>query len=342
MKPNEPLGILLINTGTTDAPRAPETRAYLREFLSDPRVLDIPAVKRSFILNCFILPFRPAKSAEAYEAIWTEAGSPLLVISHAFRDRVNERFPHADVRVAMRYGKPSIPQEFQSLVDAGVKRIIVAPLFPHYASASTGSVLELVYRCAANQWNVPALSALPDFFDNPGFLDAWLAVSRPYLDEFNPDFVLFSYHGLPERQVRKSDRSSGRHCLTRPGCCDAIVDANRYCYRAQCMATTRELVARLRLNEGGYMTTFQSRLGRDPWITPATDIEIPKIARQGYKRMAVFCPAFVADCLETLEEIGIRAKEDFIAAGGEDLRLIPSLNDHPAWVDAFAMLIEPL
>lgn len=342
MKPHERIGILLVNTGTTDAPRAAETRVYLREFLSDPRVLDINPLKRKFILEAFILPFRPAKSAEAYEAVWMENGSPLIVFSEAFRDKVQERFPNAVVRIAMRYGNPSIPKSFESLIEAGVDRIIVAPMFPHYASASTGSVLELVYQLAGQEWNVPALSALPAFFDDPGFLDAWVAVGKPVLDDFKPDFVLFSYHGLPVRQVQKSDRSGGRHCQVIPDCCESIVDANRHCYRAQCVATTKELVRRFGLKDGEYMTTFQSRLGRDPWLTPATDLEIPKIAAKGFKRVAAFSPAFVADCLETLEEIGIRAKEDFQAAGGEDLVLIPSLNDHPAWVDAFAKLIEPL
>lgn len=342
MKTDERVGILLVNTGTTDAPRASETRVYLREFLSDPRVLDIPAVKRKLILECFILPFRPAKSAEAYEAVWTENGSPLIVFSESFRDKLQAMFPEALIRIAMRYGNPSIPREFKAMIDAGVDRIIVAPMFPHYASASTGSVLELIYTLAGREWNVPAISALPPFYDDTGFLDAWIGVGKPILDDFKPDYVLFSYHGLPVRQVQKSDRSGGRHCQAAPNCCDTIVDSNRHCYRAQCIATTKELVARLDLQEGAYMTTFQSRLGRDPWLTPATDVEIPKIAGQGFKRMAVFCPAFVADCLETLEEIGMRAKEDFQHAGGEDLVLVPSLNDHPAWVQAFAKLIEPL
>lgn len=342
MKPNERIGILLINTGTTDAPRAPETRTYLREFLSDPRVLDIPTIQRKLILECFILPFRPAKSAEAYAAVWTERGSPLMVFSNSFRDKLQAHFPDALIRVAMRYGNPSIPREFKAMIDAGVDRIIVAPMFPHYASASTGSVLELVYRLAGNEWNVPAISALPAFYDDPGFLDAWGAVGQPILDDFKPDFILFSYHGLPVRQVQKSDRTGGRHCQVVSNCCNTIVDANRHCYRAQCIATTNELVKRLDLQEDAYMTTFQSRLGRDPWLTPATDLELPNIAAKGFKRMAVFCPAFVADCLETLEEIGIRAKEDFQHHGGQDLVLIPSLNDHPAWVNAFAKLIEPL
>ena len=342
MRVDERVGVLLVNTGTTDAPRTPETRVYLREFLSDPRVLDIPAIQRKLILECFILPFRPAKSAEAYAAVWTEKGSPLTVFSQSFRDKLQALMPQAQVRIAMRYGSPSIPQEFNALVDAGVDRIIVAPMFPHYASASTGSVLELVYSLAGKLWNVPALSAVPEFYDDAGFLDAWMAVGQPYLDDFKPDFVLFSYHGLPERQVRKADRSGGRHCLMKSDCCDTIVDANKHCYRAQCMATTRELVERFGLEEGAYMTSFQSRLGRDPWLTPATDLELPKIAAKGFKRMAVFCPAFVADCLETLEEIGIRAKEDFQHAGGEDLVLVPSLNDHPVWVEAFAKMIVAL
>lgn len=338
MRDNEHVGIMLVNTGTTAAPRPAETRAYLRQFLSDPRVLDAPALIRWFVLNAFILPFRPRKSAEAYQKIWTQDGSPLLVISREVQRGLQECLPNAHIEIAMRYGKPSIADALDTLLARRVERILVAPLFPQYSSAANGSVLEQVYTLAARRWNVPAISALPPFYAEAGFLDAWEAIAKPSLDEFKPDYVLMSYHGLPERHVRKSD-PTGNHCLACPDCCGTIGDANQYCYRAHCMATGRALVQRLGLREGTYGASFQSRLGREPWLTPATDKVIPELAKQGVKRLAVLCPAFVADCLETIEEIAMRGKESFVNAGGEDLLLVPSLNAHPVWLDALAGML---
>lgn len=333
------IGIILINTGTTAAPKPAETREYLREFLSDPRVIDKPAWLRWILLNVFILPTRPKSSAEAYEAVWTDEGSPLLVISNKQAQGIRDRISNADVVVGMRYGSPSIPDAVEQLYKSGVDRIIAAPLFPQYSSAANGSALELVYKLAGEKWNVPAISALPEFYNEEGFIDSWVEVTRPVLEDFNPDHVLFSYHGLPESQVTKSD-DTGQHCLKFEGCCDAIVDANRHCYRAQCYATTRSLVDRLGLTPDNHTTTFQSRLGRDPWIKPATDEFLLELPGRGVKRLAVLCPAFVTDCLETLEEIGIRAKEDFIGAGGEDLVQVPCLNDHPVWLDTLADMLK--
>ncbi|MBI5094219.1 MAG: ferrochelatase [Candidatus Hydrogenedentes bacterium] len=341
MRENENVGILLINTGTTAAPKPAETREYLREFLSDPRVIDWPALLRWFVLNAFILPTRPKKSAEAYAKVWTAEGSPILAISRESLAGIKQRLPHARVEIGMRYGEPSIPKAMDALIAARVDRIIAAPLFPQYASAANGSALELVYSIAAKRWNTPNISALPAFYSDEGFLRAWEAVAKPKLDEFRPDYVLLSYHGLPERHVKKTD-PTGAHCLQKSDCCDTITGANQYCYRAHCFATSRELVRRLRLKDGAYSTSFQSRLGRDPWLLPPTDQVVPGLARKGVKRLAVMCPAFVADCLETLEEIGIRAKESFIASGGEDLVLVPSLNAHPAWLDALAEMLRKI
>ena len=339
MHENEKVGVLLMNTGTTDAPRPAETRVYLRQFLSDPRVLDINPIKRWLVLNLFILPTRPKKSAHAYSQIWTEQGSPLLVISRELARALKDRMPHAEFAVGMRYGNPSIESGLEELIAQRVDRIIVAPLFPQYSSAATGSTLEVVYRYCAKPWNVPAISALPDFFDEPAFIDSWIAVTRPLLDAFKADHVLMSYHGLPERQVRKSDLS-GSHCLASENCCDRMTGPNRYCYRAQCFATSRALGKSLGLDETQYSVSFQSRLGRDPWIRPYTDEVIPQLASAGVKRLAVMCPAFTADCLETLEEIGLRAKSDFLTAGGEAFQFVPSLNAHPVWVDALAGMLK--
>jgi ferrochelatase len=339
MRSGEKVGILLLNTGTTSAPHPRETREYLREFLSDRRVIDISPLARWLLVNLFILPFRPRKSAEAYAAVWTDKGSPLLVLSMQQRDGLKQRLPEAEVEVGMGYGRPSVKEAVATLMDKGVQRIVVAPLFPQYASASSGSVLEAAYRIAGEGWNVPALSTLAPFYDDPGFLGAWETVAHPVLEEFRPDHVLFSFHGLPERQVRKSD-PSGHHCLASPTCCDTIGPANRYCYRAQCFATTRALTQRLNLGADAYSVSFQSRLGRDPWLQPATDRVVTELPKRGVKRLAVLCPAFVTDCLETLEEIGIRARESFLEAGGEEFRLVPCLNEHPAWLDALAKLLK--
>lgn len=341
MTDHERVGVLLVNTGTTDAPKPAETRVYLREFLSDPRVLDIPGWKRWLILNVFILPFRPARSAEAYEKVWTADGSPLIVLSREMERGLQERLPHAVVETAMRYGSPSIDAGMKALEAADVARIVVVPVFPQYASASTGSVLEKAYAIAAAQWNVPPISAMPAFYDDPLFLDAQADVARPVLAEFKPDYVLMSYHGLPVRQVQKSDRS-GRHCQVVADCCAEIGPVNRHCYRAQCIATTRSLASRLGLEADAHGTSFQSRLGRDPWLTPATDATIPKLAEQGVKRLAVMCPSFVVDCLETLEEIGMGGREAFLDAGGEAFELVPCLNAQPRWLDAFAAMIRRL
>jgi protoporphyrin/coproporphyrin ferrochelatase len=337
-----PQGVLLINLGTPDAPETGAVRRYLREFLSDPRVLDIAPVGRVALLYGVILPFRPQKSAEAYRKIWMPEGSPLLVHGKALRDRLQDALgPGWVVELGMRYQSPSLASAMEKLRARGVRELTVVPLYPQYASSSTGSSLEAVYRLVGEAWNVEALRVLPPFYDRPAFLDAFADVGRPVLAEARPDHVLFSFHGLPERQVRKSD-PTGAHCLSRADCCDVQVPANRWCYRMQCFFTARALAQRLGLEPGKWTVTFQSRLGRTPWIRPYTDLVIPELAHKGVKRLAVFCPAFVADCLETLEEIGIRAKAQFLSCGGEALTLVPSLNTHPSWVRGLTQMVREL
>jgi ferrochelatase len=326
-----PTGLLLLNLGTPDAPDTTSVRRYLREFLSDPRVIDVNAVGRALLLNLIILPFRPARSAHAYQQIWTDRGSPLLYhsidLAQAVADRLGDGW---QVELAMRYGQPSIAQAMVGFQRADVDRIVVFALFPQYATSSTGTAVARVMELAGGNWNVPAISVVPAFHGEPAFLDAFAQVAHAALDGAGVDHVLFSFHGLPERQIIKSD-PTGTGCLT-TGCCDRA--ANPACYRAQCVATARALAARLDLAGDGFTTCFQSRLGRIPWITPHTDGEIDRLARGGVKRVGVVCPAFVADCLETLEEIGIRARDQFRAAGGDELVLVPSLNASDAWADA--------
>ncbi len=329
-------GVLVVNVGSPDSTKPGDVRRYLRQFLSDPRVVDINPVARWLLLNLFILPFRPKVSAKAYAKVWTDEGSPLLVESRALVEGLRERL-ECEVVLGMRYGAPSIESAIEGLRAKGCDEITVFPVYPQYASSSTGTALQAVYEVCGALWNTPAISSVAPFYDEPGFLDAFCEVGRPVLEELAPDHVLFSFHGLPERHIRKSDET-GSHCLAADGCCDAMGDANRNCYRAQCYVTANGIAERLRLTN--WSVSFQSRLGRTPWIKPYTDEVLVDMAQRGVKRVAVFCPAFTADCLETLEEIGIRAADDFTAAGGEVLRLVPSLNAHPSWMDQAAELVR--
>lgn len=326
-------GLLLLNLGTPEAPTPAAVRRYLREFLGDPRVLDIGAVGRALLLNLVILPRRPAQSAHAYKTIWDpERGSPLMFHSQDLAARVAERLgTQWHVELAMRYGSPSITGALDALARAEVERIVVLPLFPQYASSSTGTAQARIMELAGERWNVPALDFVPAFFDDPGFLAAFEHVAQPVLDDVKPDHVLFSFHGLPVRQIVKTDRTASV-CFQSETCCDRLT--NPHCYRAQSFATARALAARLALPAERYTICFQSRLGRTPWIQPYTDHVIDQLAASGTKRLAVMCPAFVADCLETVEEIGIRARAQFKAAGGDELVLVPSLNATAPWVDA--------
>jgi ferrochelatase len=332
--------VLVVNLGTPDAPTTSAVRRYLREFLSDPRVLDINAVGRWMLVNLIIAPFRSPKSAEAYQQVWLPEGSPLVVYGDALTAQLQARFPDVPILLAMRYQNPSIKAGMEALRAQGCDRVVIFPLFPQYASSSTGSALEEVYRVASENWNTPWIQVIAPYYDDAGFIEALTTIGRAHLDRQAPDHVLFSFHGLPERHCVKSDMS-GQHCLKKPDCCEIIVDANRNCYRAQCVQTGRALAAALGLGEDDYTICFQSRLGRTPWIQPYTDELVTALGKKGVKSIAVFCPAFTADCLETIEEIGMRALEDFEKAGGETLELVPSLNAHPAWVNAAANLIEP-
>jgi ferrochelatase len=328
-------GVLLVNLGTPDAPRPAEVRRYLREFLGDPRVIDLPAPLRWLLLHLVILPRRPRASARAYAKIWTPRGSPLRVHGEALRDAVaRDLGPEYEVVLGMRYGRPSLREAAERLVEADVARILALPLFPQWSEAASGSA-EARLREELTRRGAPPVEVLPPFYAEPRFVAAVAQIARPRLAAFRADHVLFSYHGLPERQIRAAD-ASRRHCLARPGCCDAIVAANRRCYRAHCFATTRALAAALGLAPELHSTAFQSRLGGTPWILPHTDAVLPELAACGVRRLAVLCPSFVADCLETLEEIGLRAREQWRELGGEALELVPALNAEPAWVRTVA------
>jgi ferrochelatase len=333
-------GVLLINLGTPESPSVGDVRRYLREFLSDPRVLDIPDLVRWALVNLWIAPLRARRSARQYAAVWGPGGSPLLVNSLGLRDALARELG-AEFRVAigMRYGRPSIAAGLGELSSAGCSRVIALPLYPQYASSSTGAALEALFAAAGRAWNAPALDALPEFFAAPGFVAALAAAAQPVLERARPDHLLMSYHGLPERQIRKSAPGSAG-CLRESGCCDALRPDNARCYRAQCFATSRALARALGLADGAWSIAFQSRLGRTPWIRPFTDEVLPQLAARGIKRLAVTCPSFAADCLETLEEIGVRARGQWRACGGEALELVPCPNAHPLWVRALAGLVR--
>ncbi|MEM7199641.1 MAG: ferrochelatase [Planctomycetota bacterium] len=340
------IGVLLVNLGTPDSPDVADVRRYLGEFLMDPRVIDIPAAARWALVHGIILRTRPRKSAAAYREVWGERGSPLryhgLDLVAGLRDRLGPRV--ADVALAMRYQNPSIRSALEAFADRAIDDVVVVPLFPQYSQAAWASAYDEVVLQAGRLRNVPTLRFVPPFYDHPAFLDAVAVVAEPALARFGPERVLMSFHGLPNTHIRRSDASGGDHCLRGVGCCEAIQEVNRFCYRAQCFATARGIAKRLRLSEGMFEVTFQSRLTRN-WIEPFTDVRLAQLPAEGVRRVAVLCPSFVADCLETLEEVGLRAAASFTEAGGDELLAVPCVNADPAWVSGLAQILaerEPL
>ena len=333
-------GLLLVNLGTPQSPRPADVRPYLREFLMDPRVIDIPTWRRWLVVHLLILPFRPRRSGHAYAQIWTAEGSPLLVHGRALTAKVQSRLgPEIPVELGMRYGEPSIGSALDRLIARGVERIVAFPLYPQYSSSATGSSIEKLFAEVGQRSNTPYLQVIPPFYDHPAFLRACAEAARPVIDRIRPDRVFLSFHGLPERHVKRSD-TTGTHCLTRGDCCARIVDANRHCYRAQCFATARLLSDTLGIPESARIVCFQSRLGRTPWIRPYTDEILASEAQAGGRRAVVLCPAFVADCLETLEEIGIRARATWLENGGTELALAPAVNASDTWADAVIAIVR--
>ena len=314
----------------------PDVRRYLEEFLMDPYVIDTPWLVRRAIVSLTVLPRRPAQSARAYASIWTARGAPLLVHSAALRAALSCEMD-ADVWLAMRYGEPSLAHTLAQMRAHGVTEVVLAPLYPQHADATRTTTIAAARHLIAAAGNWAQLRVLPQFHADPGYLAALAELTRAHIA--NCDHVLFSYHGLPERQIKKAD-PTGAHCLRAADCCECASAAHATCYRQQCRATTRALVQRLGLAEGGYSMTFQSRLGGTAWLRPYTDATLRVLPAQGVRKLAVVCPAFVADNLETLEEIAIQGRETFIAAGGESLHLVPCLNSDPAWVRALAQLLR--
>ncbi len=330
-------GVLLVNLGSPNSPSVADVRRYLREFLMDGRVLDVNWLVRFCVVNFAILPSRPKQSAHAYQSVWTPEGSPLIVTSRHVHEKLKQRVG-VPVELAMRYQHPSIPEAVRKLSEQGVSEVLLIPLFPHYAMSSFETAIERVKEVAARLAPRMRIVAHPPYYDQADYIGALVGSAKPLLDQ-GYDHLLFSFHGLPERQLRKSD-PTGCHCLTAQDCCTTPSPAHDTCYRAQCFKTVAAFVRLAQVPSEKYSIAFQSRLGRDPWLKPYTDFELPKLAEQGIKKLLVICPAFVSDCLETLEEIGIRGRESFLGAGGKEFALIPCMNEHPLWIGALEKWIR--
>lgn len=327
---NHNSGILLVNLGSPDSTSVKDVRKYLGQFLMDERVIDAPYLIRKMIVSLFILPFRPKNSAHAYKEIWWEEGSPLIVLSRRLEKMLQDRID-TPVELAMRYGNPSIEYGIKQLLEKGVKEIFLFPLYPHYAMATYETVVVEVERVLKKLKTNIELTIQPPFFDDAEYIQALVESTRAFLKD-DYDYLLFSYHGVPERHCKKTD-PTGKHCLTVENCCEVASEAHAVCYRHQVLKTTEAFVKAAGIPAEKHSVAFQSRLGVDAWLGPATDAELKRLGQEGVKKLLVMCPAFVSDCLETLEEIGLRGKETFQEAGGGEFHLIPCLNDHPAWVD---------
>lgn len=325
-------GLLLTNLGTPNSTALADIRCYLREFLTDPRVIDLPAFVRYILVYALIVPFRAKKSAHAYKSIWTSQGSPLLIHSKhlvaQLKKTLGEEFK---IALGMRYGTPSIENALADLKDC--ETLTILPLYPQYSSAASGSSIEETMRIISMQDVIPSLHIIRDFYQHPAYIAAQAKRIGTHLGVH--DHLIFSYHGIPERQIQKSG------CKTVcADICDLISEKNQGCYKAQCHHTSRLLAKELKLSPEQYSTTFQSRLGKTPWIRPYTDDALAELAKRGIKNLSVVCPSFVADCLETLEEIGMRAKEQWFSLGGEQFTMIPCLNEDEEWLKAIEAIVK--
>lgn len=331
-------GIVLMNLGSPDSTAVKDVRRYLSEFLMDERVIDMPLLLRALLVRGIIVPFRAPKSALAYQSIWTKEGSPLMVISRQLREALQEQVEEPVV-LAMRYGNPSPMEAYEELMEKlpGLEEVVLVPLYPHFAMSSYETALEYAKKVYRKKKYPFRLSVVEPFYNNDVYLDALAESIRPYLQQ-DYDHLLFSYHGVPERHLLKADPTR-KHCLQSADCCSVASEAHDTCYRHQCLDTMYQVAARLQLPKHKYSFSFQSRLGRDEWLKPYTVVRLEQLPGEGIKKLLVVCPAFVSDCLETLEEIAEQGREVFMHAGGESYQLIPCMNVHPAWVKALRSLV---
>ncbi len=330
--------LLLVNLGSPASTSVADVRSYLNQFLMDRYVIDLPWPVRRLLVSLILIK-RPEQSAHAYASIWWEEGSPLVVLSRRLQEQMTAQWTQGPVELAMRYGEPSIEAALTRLAAKGIRNVTLAPLYPQFADSTVTTVIEEARRVVRDKKLDMQFSIVPPFYDQPEYLDALAASARSYVEQ-HYDHLLLSFHGLPERHIQKLDRT-GAHCFKDANCCqNASAEVLATCYRAQCFSVARNFAARLGLPDGKWSVAFQSRLGKAKWIEPYTEARLEALAQQGVKKLLVMCPAFVADCIETLEEIGDRGREQFREAGGEDLVLVPCLNDDPQWAVALNTLCE--
>ncbi|PIA79095.1 ferrochelatase [Gaetbulibacter sp. 4G1] len=331
-------GILLVNLGSPDSPDPKDVKKYLGEFLMDERVIDIPLVARTALVKGIILNTRPKQSAAAYKKIWWDEGSPLIVISERLQNKIQQQVG-VPVSLAMRYGSMTIKKGLQELVDKGVDEVLLFPLYPQFAMATTETITVLAEELRQQYFPNISIESVPAFYNKPDYIEVLSNSIKSHLENKQIDHLLFSYHGVPERHIRKSDVTKS-HCKIDGSCCETPSKAHEFCYRHQCLEVTRLVAKKLNLKEATYSTSFQSRLGFDPWLLPYTDRTIERLGKQGVKNMAIVTPAFVSDCLETLEEIAMEGQEIFHEVGGQDFITIPCLNDDVAFVDLLSNWIN--
>ncbi|MEW4922462.1 ferrochelatase [Algibacter sp. 2305UL17-15] len=334
-------GILLVNLGSPDSPSPKDVKKYLGEFLMDERVIDIPLVARTALVKGVILNTRPKQSAAAYQKIWWDEGSPLIVLSERLQHKIQKQVAYP-VALAMRYGSLTIKKGLQELVDKGVAEVLLFPLYPQFAMATTETILVLAEELRQEHFPNLKIESVPAFYNKPDYIEVLSNSIKHHLKGTNYEHLLFSYHGVPERHIRKSDITKS-HCNPDASgdksCCVTPSKAHEFCYKHQCLEVTRLVAEKLKLKEGTYSTSFQSRLGFDPWLQPYTDRTIERLGKEGIKNMAIVTPAFVSDCLETLEEIAMEGQEIFHEMGGKEFTTIPCLNDDQEFVDLLSKWI---
>ncbi len=348
---NKKIGVLLVNLGTPDSPKTSDVRKYLNEFLTDERVIDYPWLPRQVLVKGVITPFRARNSAKTYKEIWSDiTGSPLMHHSLQLQKKLQLAFdndPHRagddvdeyEVFLAMRYQSLGLSSVLEKMKKKQFDKIIVFPLFPQYASATTGSVHQLIMKSMADWWEIPDITFINSYFDNPEMIAAYADAGSVHGIE-NYDHILFSFHGLPIRQLKKASKDNGcNYCQTVPDCCQSMNEKNKHCYGSQSYATAYAIADQLGLSKNQYTICFQSRLGRDPWMQPYASEVVEELAKRGVKKILCFCPAFVADCLETIYEVAEEYQEEFVEHGGEKIQLVESLNDRQVWVDCIKNIL---
>jgi ferrochelatase len=331
-------GVLLVNLGSPESPTAKDVKPYLDEFLMDEYVIDVPFLLRALLVRGIILQTRPKKSAAAYAKIWWDEGSPLIILSKRLQAKIQKQVS-IPVELAMRYGNPSIESGLQKLSDQGITEVLLFPLYPQYAMASTQTILVLAEKLRKEKFPQMHFTIVPAFYNQKDYVRDLSNSIKKHLEGFAYDHLLFSYHGIPERHIRKTDITKS-HCKIDGSCCNTPSPAHQFCYRHQCYETTKQVVEFLGIEEGKYSQTFQSRLAGDKWLTPYTDVEVNKMPEKGIKKLAVVTPAFVSDCLETLEEIAMEAKHEFKERGGEEFLAIPCLNDDDEWAKTLSRWVD--